>query len=241
MKNCIISLEGLDCSFKETNYKMLVDNLRTINNLLNRRKIHTESFPRYGHWSAMGVEKWLDGSFDRNVLKQHPKAIDSMYSIDRFSYWYEKITDPNTGISYRRIDLLNNGKNNIFVFDRYNLSNAIYNPIYPECVHIEDLLFDKETFAIPNPDIVIWMRMNNFDTLASLISKKENKDANELDLEFLRSVWERSEKVINSKCLFKSLGINLIVIECLNDDGSIRDRKSIANQIWEEISKYVIL
>jgi thymidylate kinase len=241
MKNknhCIISFEGLDCSFKETNYEALVSNLEHMRDMqiitgVEPFCLHRESFPRYGSWSAVSVEKWLNGSFDRNVLKHLPKAIDSMYSIDRFAYWYEK--DGKTG--KRQIDLLDDNSYHLFVFDRYNLSSAIYNPIHPDSVHIEDFTFDSENYAIPNPDITFWMRMSSFDVLAGLIANKKNKDANELDLDFLRSVWERSEKVINSTDIFDSIGTKLIIVDCLNPDFSIKSRKEIERYIYSKMPR----
>jgi thymidylate kinase len=236
--HCIISFEGLDCSFKETNYNAIVSKVEHLSSMCKRSRLkpfylHKESFPRYGSWSAVSVEKWLNGSFDRNILKGLPKAIDSMYSIDRFAYWYEK--DEKTG--KRRIDLLKDKFYQLFVFDRYNLSNAIYNPIHPDSVHIEDLTFDSENYAIPNPDITFWMRMSSFDVLAGLIANKKNKDANELDLDFLRSVWERSEKVINSTDIFNSIGTKLIVVDCLNSDQSIKSREEIEKYIYSKMPR----
>ena len=209
--NVIIAFEGLDCSFKETNYNSYLSMLKYMRHG-DYWGIHSESFPRYGHWSAKALEKWLDGSFDRTMLKQHPKAVDSFYSIDRFSYWYEKSNNGD-----RKIDLLNNddGKFHYFVFDRYNLSNAIYNPIHPGEVNIEDFTLDSDIYGIPNPNVIVWMRMKNFDVLVDLLNKKKNKDSNENDIEFIRSVWERSEQIIKSD-IFDKLGIKLIVVECLN-------------------------
>lgn len=227
--NTIIAFEGLDCSFKETNYKEFLMKLRSMR-LKPGFNIYSESFPRYGNWACKPVEKWLDGSLDRNVLKAYPKAVDSLYSIDRFAYWYEANEDGN-----RRIDRLNDTSAfNYFVFDRYNLSNTIYNPIHPGEVHIEDFVFDRDNFAIPNPDVIVWMRMRSFDVLLDLLYKKKNKDQNELDIEFLRGVWERSEQVIHST-IFKHLGIKLVVVDCLNEDNTIKPRHELADFIWESV------
>lgn len=230
--NAIISFEGLDCSFKETNYKKYTFHLREMRG--DYFKIHKESFPRYGNWSAMGVEKWLNGSFDRDVLKAHPTAVNSLYCMDRFSYWYETCEDGT-----RRIDLLNDKDNyHYFVFDRYTLSNFIYNPIYPNEVNYNDFNFDKDLFAIPHADVTVWMRMNNFDVLSKLIAQKENKDKNELDTDFLRKVWERSEKIISSD-IFEKSGIRLVVVECLNPDGTTRDKKDLADYIWGAVCRSI--
>jgi len=228
-KNTIIAFEGLDCSFKETNYKTFLRHLKDMR-LKPGFNIYSESFPRYGNWACKHVEKWLDGTFDRSMLKAHPKAVDSLYSLDRFAYWYEA-----NGEGHRRIERLDDTSAfNYFVFDRYNLSNTIYNPIHPGEVHIEDFTFDRDIYGIPNPDVIVWMRMRDFDVLPDLLYKKENKDQNELDIEFLRGVWERSEEIIHS-AIFKHLGINLVVVDCLNEDGTIKTREELSNFIWKSV------
>ena len=227
--NVIIAFEGLDNSFKETNHISFLNMLKYMR-FGDYYKIHSESFPRYGHWSAKGLEKWLDGSIDRTMLKSHTKAINSLYSIDRLSYWYE--SDEN---GYRNIDFLNDkDKFHYFVFDRYNLSNTIYNPIHPGEVNIEDFTFDHDVYGIPNPNVIIWMRMRNFDVLADLISKKKNRDMNELEIDFLKDKWDRSEQIISSS-IFDQLGIKLIVVDCLNDDDTIKSKTDISNYIWKSV------
>ena len=160
-----------------------------------------------------------------------PRAIDSLYSIDRFFYWYEKFDDGS-----RRIDNLNN--NSMFIFDRYNSSNAIYNPIYGDMPTIEDFCFDKDTFNIPNPDIVVWMRMHNFDTLLQIISNKKNRDQNEMDIDFLHNVWERSEYAIFEN-LFQRSGSELVIVECLDRSCNIKSKETLANEVYRGVEKAV--
>ena len=64
-KGLIIAFEGLDCSFKETN---CINFFRRIQDEFSEssKNIFYESFPRYGNWSTKAVEKWLNGSIDRN-------------------------------------------------------------------------------------------------------------------------------------------------------------------------------
>ena len=235
----IIAFEGLDCSFKETNYKSFVNHLKEMRDP-SGFNIITESFPRYTHPSCYSVEQWLGNNYDRNILKSHPMAVDSLYSIDRFDFWYYK---DNSGdiTDYRWIDIVD-GKHGTdrftyFIFDRYNLSNTIYNQIYSG-IDIRDFTFDNDVYAIPNPDIIIWMRMRSFDTLLNLLAEKKNKDANELDIDFLRGVWERSEQIIHSN-IFNELGIKLIVVDCLNEDNTIKSRQDISDFIWNSVCQSV--
>ena len=221
----IIAFEGLDCSFKETNCKAYIDYLRES----HAENIWTASFPRYNEPSSMFVRKWLgleEDKFDKDVCKKHPMARDSFYAMDRFCYWFEK---DYTGKSRMDIVLSDEYRFYTFIFDRYTLSNAIYNPIYTG-IDIRDFSFDRDVYGIPLPDVVVWMRMKNFDVLKGLIAKKENKDELELDTEFLYKTWLRSEEIIKSD-VFKQLGIKLVVIDCLNEDNSIKSRDEIFDLI----------
>ena len=170
-------------------------------------------------------------SFDRDFLKKHSMAVDSFYSIDRFSYWYDR-TDHN---GYSIMDIMKQNPNTFytFIFDRYNISNAIFNPIYTG-VDIRDLTFDRDVYGIPLPDTVVWMRMRSFDVLKSLIAEKSNKDANEMDIDFLYKIWSRSEDMIKSD-IFDQLGIRLVVVDCLNDDLTIKTKDEIFNFITNNV------
>lgn len=227
----IVAFEGLDCSFKETNYNEFVNRLKT---QYGEDKIFIESFPRYDNESTINVRKWLLGKFDRDHLLKYPLAVNSLYSIDRLSYWFEEDENGN-----KMINNFRESPQNIFCFDRYNFSNSIYNPknikYGQKTPCLDDFTFDSYTFGIPNPTIVVWMRMKNFDVLADLLSKKEGKDKNETNLNFIHDVWERMEHVIKwDYC--KELGLKSVVAECLDDNDNIRSREDIANDIWTQVS-----
>ena len=105
-------------------------------------------------------------------------------------------------------------------------------------VSVEDLLYDEKVYGVPTPDIVVWMRMKSFDVLRQLIAEKANKDLNELDTSFIQGVWERSERAIQTN-VFASAGIDLIVIDVLNEDNTIKSRSEIADEIWDRIIEEV--
>lgn len=233
-KGIIIAFEGLDCSFKETNYNEFVSRMKSE---YGEEKIFTESFPRYDNESTINVKKWLQGKFDRNHLMKYPSGVNSLYSIDRLSYWFEE--DDN---GKRMIENLWDSPDNFFCFDRYNFSNSIYNPknikYGKKTSCLDDFTFDSRIFGIPNPSIVVWMRMKNFDVLADLLSKKESKDKNETNLDFIHDVWTRMEYVIKwDYC--KELGLESVVAECLDENDNIRSREDIANDIWIQTSKII--
>lgn len=227
-KGMIIAFEGLDCSFKETNYKAFCNRLRK---KFNNELIMTESFPRYGNKSAYALEQWLNGKYDRDHLLSYPLARSSFYSIDRFDYWFLENEDGR-----RNIDLYKN-KSTCFVFDRYNFSNSLYNPKFSTISNVpslDDFRFDSKTFGIPNPTIVVWMRIKNFDVFVDIVSKKEKKDKNELDINFLKETWDRSE-VMLALNYGEELGVKIIPIECLDENDNIKSKEELEEEIWRSV------
>ena len=75
----IIAFEGLDCSFKETNYNEFVQRMKAVYGSDN---ILTESFPRYDNESSIALKKWLNGIFDRVHLIKFLFGVNCLYSID---------------------------------------------------------------------------------------------------------------------------------------------------------------
>ena len=231
----IIVFEGLDNCFKSTNFETFVRSMKDIYEFArDKYRVISEKFPRYGTQCAVGIEKWLNGSFDRDYMKKFPEAVNSQYSTDRFSYWFESVHGAE-----RNINKLYNSDEyeTCFIFDRYNISNAIYNPMVGNDTTVDDLLFDHDTFGIPQADLVIFFRMRDFDILKSLIAEKQNKDANEVDTTFLKQVWDRAEKAISSTEMFKKAGIELRIIEVLDDNNNLKSRDQLAKEVWEQVSE----
>ena len=227
----IIAFEGLDCSFKETNCREFYKRFKETYIF---RDVRTESFPRYSDQTASYfLRGWLDGRYDRPYLKNHPKAIDSMYSLDRFDFWFKPDEFYRTQYEAEAT----------FIFDRYSLSNAIYNPINGQEATVEDYIFDRDTFGVPNPDIIVWMRMKSFKTLSNLIARKKNKDKNELDITYLKMIHTRSEHMVHSHIFEKhpEIGVKkFVVIDCIDYNNQLKSRETLAEEVYEKtIEAYV--
>ena len=223
-KGKIIVFEGLDNSFKETNYKKFVENLKKNYGMEEGKDLITESFPRYNNDITIPLKRWLDGSLNRDILKMIPNAVNTLYSIDRMDFWL------NSNHNY-----LEHRKDYTFVFDRYSLSNGIYNPINLRETTSVDILNDPIAFGIPLPNVIVWMRMKDFDILKSLINKKSGKDENEKDLSFIECVWNNSEKFIQNDKLIDKFGIDLIVIDCIDDNGNIKSEDELEQEVWDKV------
>ncbi len=240
-KGLIIAFEGLDCSFKETNYKEFIS--RLVRDYPSKQDfIITESFPRYQNKGSYFLSKWLDGTYDREMLMSKPLAINSMYSLDRLDFWQTRIPLHNKrGVAKKPIDLRKE-QTHCFIFDRYSFSNAIYNPAYGylgSMPSIDDFNRDMNVYGNPNPDIVVWMRMKDFSVLKSLIEQKSNTDESEKNTDFIYNVWNRSEHVLKYNYFRHRIEINssLIVIDCLDEQNNIKSREDIANEVYIRVMR----
>lgn len=225
-KGKIVAFEGLDCSFKETNYKNFIKRLKKEKGMEcgYDKDIITESFPRYDNEISIPLNKWLTGQLNRSVLKYMPSAVNALYSIDRMDFW---LNVNHNNLEHRQ--------DYLFVFDRYILSSPIYNPISMEKTTATDVLVDPLQFCIPLPNIVVWMRMKDFDVIKSIIQDKKNKDENEKDIEFLKKAWERSEEFLFKSNICEAIGIDLIVVDCLDENNNIRSEEELADEIWDRV------
>lgn len=237
----IISFEGLDCCFKETNYNTFLSKLLANHNE-SYVNIFFESFPRYGQDMCIPVEKWLSGKIDRSTLSSLPLAKNTLYALDRMDYWHgvseemDMEYDCNTLYQYKQ-----KNKRACFVFDRYSISNIIYNPIngdFDAPVTREEILFEETFFKVPRPDIVVWLRATDFEFIREGLAAKQNKDKNELDLTYLEKVWKRSERIIKedrTNNILGYYGIRIIPININNPDLTPRTREEVAQEVEEEV------
>ena len=227
IKGMIIAFEGVDCSFKETNYKEFCN--RLIKEKDSSINIFQESFPRYNMKSSFFIKEWLNGIYDRSMLKENPSIINTFYCLDRFDYWYGS----------NRINLLEQG-NNCFIFDRYTYSSAFHNStsgpgMYPS---YDDFNFEYENFKIPKPHITVLMRMKDFSVLEESIRAKKEKDCNENDISFIRNSWEKLEQIVaNTYNYSLNTGTEFVVIDCIDNEGNIKSKEQLAKDVWNGIGK----
>ena len=232
----IIAFEGLDHSFKETNFKQLVEYLRSNFSKECERGLITASFPRYGLSACYMVEQFLENRINSIRFRAcYSDAVCSFYSMDRLHFWNQFHMFDNIKLTYMDLIRL---PFSCFIFDRYSLSNAIYNPDNGEYITKKDILKEKEKFGNPLPTILVWFRMRDRKTYLNILSDKSGKDFNESDVSFMASVWDRTESLINSNIL-QECGISTVIIECLDKDGHIRTREDIFNDVLNGINEAI--
>lgn len=101
----IIVFEGLDCSYKETNSKRLVEYLKS-----KSIPVIYESFPRYSNQSSYPIRRYLNNEYTNITLE----SVFSYYMIDQ-SDWWNDISN--------RTDITSD---TIIVLDRFYTSNCYY-------------------------------------------------------------------------------------------------------------------
>lgn len=193
-KGKIISFEGTDGCFKETNSKRLYEYLKDLG-----IKVNLVSFPRYDDDSSIFIKRYLNGEYDseyNNKVGIVPTAY--MYALDRYDYIVRnKVRE--------RVE-----EGEWFIFDRYVESNVIYesariiynNKISARSLEVshgvfDDILnFEYIQLALPKPDILIAL-FSDYDLTMELLSKRETTDKNESDKEFMMYVFATYDILIN--------------------------------------------
>ena len=169
-KTTIISVEGLDCSFKETNVAALKKQLES-----DGYTVFTTSFPQYDRESSYFVRQFLNNPKyrDPEINKELCCKYSMYYAFDRYDTYKNIIEDQM-------------GKVDIILLDRFvnsNLFNAAR--MMPDVSSVMDVVewiygFEYNLLCLPQEDISIFLRMP-YEKARVIRLAKENKDLNEVD------------------------------------------------------------
>ena len=224
----MVTFEGTDCSFKETNAKQLVD---YIQNELGY-KVKLFSFPNYDSKSS-----YLLTNYFKNTRKVKPLSainISMLYASDFYDTWYNKIKE-----------YYDNGY--IIVMDRWVYSNIYYQGIrelqtlrndlsienfkyYLESYKLKDFINKYETIVydemeLPDTNIMLKMIHDKKTTKELIQERNSNNDINEGEFKYLELVNE----------LFKHLFINksycVKEIRLDKTDKEFRTQEEIFNEV----------
>lgn len=230
----IIAFEGLDYSFKETNSKAFYERLKAT--LENERPTESsdylvyQTFPRYTNDSSLFVRGWLNGSYNREALKECPTLVNSFYALDRMDFWYS-IGSRGTNTSN-----INSIRDKCFIFDRYSFSNTIYNG-GNTLIRINDISYEEKNFLVPLPDIVVFLRYPTLQLFLDNLKSKNGKDENERDIDFLTTAYNRLDRLIDlliDPDVYSTFSKPIIpvIVDVTNSHSAIRDRDNIADEVW---------
>lgn len=224
----MVTFEGTDCSFKETNAKQLVD---YIQNELGY-KVKLFSFPNYDSKSS-----YLLTNYFKNTSRVKPLSainISMLYALDFYDSWYNKIKE-----------YYDNGY--IIVMDRWVYSNIYYQGIrelqtlrsdlsvdnlkyYLESAKLKDFISKYENIIynemeLPDTNIMLKMIHDKKTTKELIQERNSDNDINEGEFTYLELVNE----------LFKHLFINksycVKEIRLDKTDKEFRTQEEIFNEV----------
>lgn len=222
MKGKLIVIEGTDCSGKETQSNLLVENLNKLG-----KPTEKYCFPRYtsptGRIIAgpyLGKPDYGEGYFNEGASNVDPKVASLYFAADR-KYNINEITQK-----------LDNGIN--VVVDRYIDSNLAHQGSKfsdfkerKKMFHFLDTL-EYKLLGLPKADITIFLYMPLECAKILKSHRQEKPDQHEMDENYLLN----SEKTY----LYLSKKKKYIKIDCAKDNNP-KSIEEIQNEILNKISK----
>lgn len=200
----IICLDGLDCSGKET-ISGLIKESEKIQDKYDFVKIL--SFPNY--FDIINAKDMISNLLDPNVYKFHNDGVlaDSDFNRIIFEarmFYYNIYNGLMTNNTYLYIKTnCENSKRRLFIMDRYWQSNIFYQTSRYLLMQYGGKIADKREFNESLNDIsrALLSEANKFnfpkankyfyikmpiEFIEHFLSKKKNKDANELDMQYIK-------------------------------------------------------
>lgn len=220
MRGKLIIIEGTDCSGKETQAKLLIENCRE-----KGIQIERFSFPNYESPTGkiiggpyLGRKNISESWFPDGALAVEPKVASLLFAADRKYNIYK--------IEW----LLNNGIH--VILDRYVYSNMAHQGCKIEddderknmYQWLDDLEFGL--LNLPKPDISIFLHVPTLFVKQLMEERKETRDEHENNFEYLKTA-ERAYLELSSIYSFK-------IIDCVNSN-----ELRLKEDIQEEIKKHV--
>lgn len=197
----IVTFEGTDCSFKETNAKKLVNYIQ--DELGYKAKLF--SFPYYDSQSSYLLRNYFKNT--RRIKEVSPEMISMLYAFDFYDNWYNKIK------SYCDLGY-------IIIMDRWIYSNIYYQGVralqklrsdlsvenlryYLESHTLKEFINNYEhiiykELELPDTNIMFKMIHDKRSTRELIEERKSEHNINEGEFKYLELVNE----------LFKNLFIN---------------------------------
>ena len=217
----IIAIEGTDCSGKETQTKILMENLEK-----QGFKVAKMSFPNYDSPSGkivggpyLGKEEICEGFFKEGSPNVDAKVSCLYYAADR-RYNLDKLLKAKED-------------NDFLILDRY---------VYSNMAHQGGKEFDKEKrkkifdfintlefdlLELPKPDIVLFLYMP-YEYATILKGNRESLDQNEKDQNHLKNA-EKTYIEISKLYGFKQ-------IDCVKNN-KIRTIEDISKEVLSKVNK----
>ncbi len=224
MEGKLIVISGSDGSGKATQTQLLIARLRA-----NNRDVEATDFPQYGSWSAVFVEKYLNGLFG-TAEEVGPYKASIFFALDRYSKHFEMKK------------WLEKGK--IIISNRYVSANQghqggkIQDPAkrkeYLDWLdHLEFKLFN-----IPRPDLNLFLHVPP-EIGRKLVGQKgardylggKKRDIHEADINHQKNTESSYLYLVNNFPGWRK-------IDCMKNN-KLRSKEDIHEEIWKIVREII--
>src|SRR3989338_6316676 len=223
MSGKLIVIEGCDGTGKETQTKLSIDKLKSLN-----IPVGTMSFPQYDSEWVRKIKDYLSDKY-KDVFDNDPWPPSFLYAMDR------------ERVSPRLETMLAQGKN--VVLDRYMESNLAYQGAKILGQERTDLIsklsyFEHDVLGIPRSDFVIYLDLPLEEIVKSIKKRKEEeklvgkstKDIHEEDIKYQGQVRDTYLELAFSRKNWRT-------INCMKKDGSRLSREEVSTLVWVHMSE----
>lgn len=218
----LIVIDGTDGSGKETQMKILEENLKKNN--IEYRKV---SFPNYDSASSSLVKMYLRGEFGKEAKTVSPYVASTFYAADRYATYKKELEE-----YYEAGGLI--------LADRYTTANMVHQAgkikDKAERKKFLDWLWDLEfnIYKIPKPDKVFFLNMP-IEFVEKLIKDRKNKFDENATKDIHESDEEHLADSYNAACdVAKDYNWN--EIKCVRE-GNLRTREDIGDEIFKTVEE----
>lgn len=237
-RGMLVAIEGIDGSGKGTQAQMLLERAREVG-----YTAALLSFPQYQvTQSSKWIAEYLKGDFGE-LNEVHPLYAGMLFALDRFE-------------SKKQIlDSLE--EHALVIMDRYVASNLAYQSarvaMDDRARFVDRLLkIEYEIYGLPRPDLTLFLDMPVAfsehlisergtraytaddeiigDVAEQAVIPPERYDIHEENTEYLHAVHEMYYQLIQSFDMAPHK-----VINCQNEDGRLRSREDIAQEVWSAL------
>lgn len=214
----LIALDGLDGSGKETQTKLLLQELDKAG--IPYRYL---SFPTYDPEMSAALKMYLDGRFGDDPEIVNGYAASSFFAIDRYcSYMLDWKKDYESG--------------KVIVCNRYTTANAVHQlsklPQEQADYFLQWILdFEFGKLGLPKPDLVLYLCLPP-EVSEYLVEKRSKETGRKED------IHEKSKSHLANSyraALYSSQKLGWDKIDCVGADGTLRTRESIHEEIMTHV------
>lgn len=220
MSGKLIVIEGIDGTGKETQTKLSIEKLKSIN-----VRVDTMSFPQYDCEWGRKIRAYLDGKHP--VFGDDPWPPSFLYAMDR------------ERVSPILETMLAQGKN--VVLDRYMESNLAYQGAKKFGQERTDLIqkltyFEHDVLGIPRSDVVIYLDLPLEESVKVIKNRVEEakakgekyKDIHEEDIKYQGEVRKTYLELASTRKNWRT-------IDCMKKDGTRLAKEEVSLLVWDHL------